>query len=187
MDQPGCLDVGGQTEYRVRKAEDAGGGGAAPPENHLDRSGHGRDFAQEQEERDGWRRGGWRRGLLPLDSVWVPDYVGLDGGAPFLTMIPNFRVVALSWAGCRLSSALQASSFPSRLARPRRPNRVHGGCPTGQPVLRTGRFRSGALHPASRRCSSGSIPHGSSPHGSGLSPLHENIWRGWMDFDECAT
>lgn len=84
MDQPACLDVDGQTEFRVRKAEDAGGGGAGPPQNHLDRGGHSRDFAQEQEERDGWRRVAWRRKLLPLDRVWVPDYAGLGGGAPFL-------------------------------------------------------------------------------------------------------
>jgi hypothetical protein len=55
----------------------------------------------------------------------------------------------------------QASSFPSRLAHSRRPNRVHGGCPFGQPVLRTGRSRSVALHPALLRRSHGSIPHGS--------------------------
>jgi hypothetical protein len=40
----------------------------------------------------------------------------------------------------------------------------------GPPVLRTGRSRSGALHPALRRGSSGSIPHGSSPHRGGLAP-----------------
>ncbi len=38
-------------------------------------------------------------------------------------------------------------------------------------VLRTGRSRSVALHPASRRRSYGSIPHGSSPQGNGLSPF----------------
>lgn len=65
----------------------------------------------------------------------------------------------------------QASPFARRLARPRRPNRVHGGSPHGKPALRTGRSRSGALHPALQRRSSGSIPHGSSPHRSGLSPL----------------
>ena len=71
----------------------------------------------------------------------------------------------------RLAPALQASPVARRLARPRQPNRVHVGRPAGQPVLRTGRSRSGALHPALRRRSSGSIPHGSSPHRSGLPPL----------------
>ena len=66
----------------------------------------------------------------------------------------------------------QASSFASRLAHSRRPNRVHGGSPSGPPVLRTGRSRSVALHPALLRRSYGSIPHDSSPHRSGLPPLH---------------
>jgi hypothetical protein len=74
--------------------------------------------------------------------------------------------------GSRLSPALQASSFARRLAHSHRPNRVHGGCPPGQPVLRTGRSRSVALHPALLRRSYGSIPHGSSPHRSGLPPLY---------------
>ena len=74
--------------------------------------------------------------------------------------------------GSRLSPALQASSFARRLAHPHRPNRVHGGCPRRQPVLRTGRSRSVALHPALLRRSYGSIPHGSSPHRSGLPPLY---------------
>jgi hypothetical protein len=39
-------------------------------------------------------------------------------------------------------------------------------------LLRTGRSRSVALHPALLRRSYGSIPHDSSPHRSGLSPLH---------------
>ncbi len=77
--------------------------------------------------------------------------------------------INIPWA--RLSPALQASPVTRRLARPRRPNRVHGGSPRGKPVLRTGRSRSGALHPALRRRSSSSIPHGSSPHRSGLPPL----------------
>jgi hypothetical protein len=44
--------------------------------------------------------------------------------------------------------------------------------PPGPPVLRTGRSRSVALHPALLRRSYGSIPHGSSPHRSGLPPLY---------------
>ena len=79
------------------------------------------------------------------------------------------RLPGVSASG--LSPALQASSFPSRLARPHRPNRVHGGGPFGPPVLRTGRSRSVALHPALLRRSYGSIPHDSSPHRSGLPPL----------------
>ena len=39
-------------------------------------------------------------------------------------------------------------------------------------MLRTGRSRSVALHPALRRRSRGSIPHGSPPPRSGLPPLH---------------
>src|ERR1039458_9230103 len=80
--------------------------------------------------------------------------------------------------GSRLSPALQASSFARRLAHPHRPNRVHRGCPLGQPVLRTGRSRSVALHPALLRCSYGSIPHSSSPHRSGLSPLYPTALSG---------
>ena len=80
--------------------------------------------------------------------------------------------------GSRLSPALQASSFARRLAHPHRPNRVHGGCPSGQPVLRTGRSRSVALHPALLRRSYGSIPHGSSPHRSGLPPLYPTALSG---------
>ena len=72
----------------------------------------------------------------------------------------------------------QASSLAGRLAHARRPNRVHGGHPPGQPVLRTGRSRSVALHPASRRRSYGSIPHGSSPRRSGLPPLHAPTFSG---------
>ena len=74
----------------------------------------------------------------------------------------------------RLSPALQASSFPSRLAHPRRPNRVHGGCSIEQPVLRTGRSGSVALHFVLPRRSYGSIPHGSSPHRSRLPLLYPN-------------
>src|ERR1017187_6332287 len=80
--------------------------------------------------------------------------------------------------GSGLSPALQASSFARRLAHPHRPNRVHGGCPLGQPVLRTGRSRSVALHPALLRRSYGSIPHGSSPHRSGLPPLYPTALSG---------
>src|SRR5208283_2270920 len=80
--------------------------------------------------------------------------------------------------GSRLSPALQASSFTRRLAHPHRPNRVHGGCPPEQPVLRTGRSRSVALHPALLRRSYGSIPHGSSPHRSGLPPLYPTALSG---------
>jgi hypothetical protein len=72
----------------------------------------------------------------------------------------------------RLSPALQASSFTRRLAHPRRPNRVHRDDPPGPPMLRTGRSRSVAPHPALLRRSYGSIPHDSSPHGSGLPPLY---------------
>ena len=74
----------------------------------------------------------------------------------------------------RLSPALQASPVGRRLAHPRRPNRVHGGCLPGQPVLRTGRSRSVALHLVLPRRSYGSIPHGSSPHRSRLPLLYPN-------------
>jgi hypothetical protein len=81
------------------------------------------------------------------------------------------------WSGDRPAASgfcppRQASSFDSRLAHARRPNRVHGDRPPGQPVLRTGRSRSVALHVALLGRSYGSIPHDSSPHRSGLSPLH---------------
>ena len=58
-----------------------------------------------------------------------------------------------------------------RTGHPRRPNRVPADRPSGPPGLWTGRSRSVALHPASRRRSYGSIPHDSSPHRSRLSPL----------------
>src|SRR6266540_3807345 len=72
----------------------------------------------------------------------------------------------------------QTSPFARRLVHSRRPNRVHGGDPLGPPVLRTGRSRSVALHPALPRGSYGSIPHGSSPHGSGLPPLCLPVFSG---------
>ena len=110
----------------------------------------------------------------------LPDYRGRTSGH---SVSNHQRVVrgltrlsGVSASG--LAPALQASSFPSRLAQPRRPNRVHGGLPRGKPVLRTGRSRSGALHPASRRRSSGSIPHGSSPHRGGLPPPHPLAFSG---------
>jgi hypothetical protein len=43
--------------------------------------------------------------------------------------------------------------------------------PTGEPALRTGHFRSVALHLVLPRRSYGSMPHDFSPQGSGLSPL----------------
>jgi hypothetical protein len=96
----------------------------------------------------------------------------IAGGLP---AIPSPTICV--WSGVRPDASgsfppRQASSLASRLAHSRRPNRVHGGCPPGQPVLRTGRSRSVALHPASLRRSYGSIPHDSSPHRSGLPPLH---------------
>ena len=66
---------------------------------------------------------------------------------------------------------LQASSFPSKLAHSRRPNRVHGGPPLGGPLFRTGHSRPVALHPVFPRRSYGSIPHGSLPHRNGLPPF----------------
>jgi hypothetical protein len=72
----------------------------------------------------------------------------------------------------------QASSLASRLAHSHRPNRVHSSHPPGQPVLRTGRSRSVALHSALLRRSYGSIPHGSSPHRSGLAPPYASAFSG---------
>ena len=99
----------------------------------------------------------------------------IAGGLP---AIPSPTIGATTGdrpAARRFSSSphvrLQASPLARRLARPHRPNRVHDDCPTGQPVLRTGRSRSVALHPVLPRRSYGSIPHGSSPHRSGLPPL----------------
>ena len=76
------------------------------------------------------------------------------------------------------SPALPASSITRRLARPHRPNRVHGDCPREQPVLRTGRSCSVALHPALLRRCYGSISHDSSPHRSGLPPLYPLAFSG---------
>ena len=86
----------------------------------------------------------------------------------------------------RLSPALQASSFPSRLAHPRRPNRVHGGCSIEQPVLRTGRSGSVALHFLLPRRSYGSIPHGSSPHRSRLPLPYPNAIPGALGLPLCG-
>ena len=68
----------------------------------------------------------------------------------------------------------------SRLAHSRRPNRVHGDGPRGPSVLRTGRSRSVAPHPALLRRNYGSIPHDSSPHRSGLPPLHTLAFSGTL-------
>jgi len=95
-----------------------------------------------------------------LPSLPSPTIGATTGGCP-----------AVRRLGSRLSPALQASPLARRLARPRRPNRVHVGRPAGRPVLRTGRSRCVALHLVLPRRSYASIPHGSSPHGSGLSPL----------------
>ena len=107
-----------------------------------------------------------------LTPAGLPDY---DQGhcRPFRLQPSACRPgsARLSGVSARgLSPALQASSLASRLAHPRRPNRVHGDSPHGKPVLRTGRSRSVALHPALLRRSYGSIPHDSSPHRGGLSP-----------------
>ena len=86
--------------------------------------------------------------------------------------------------GCqRVFPPRQASSFASRLAQPRRPNRVHGDCPHGLSVLRTGRSRSVALHPVLPRRSYGSIPHDSSPHRGGLPPPYPNAIPGALAAD----
>ena len=107
-----------------------------------------------------------------LTPAGLPDY---DQGhcRPFRLQPSACRPGSARLSGVSalgLSPALQASSLASRLAHPRRPNRVHGDSPHGKPVLRTGRSRSVALHPALLRRSYGSIPHDSSPHRGGLSP-----------------
>jgi hypothetical protein len=102
----------------------------------------------------------------------------IAGGLP---TIPSPTICVLSGDRPDASGSFpprQASSFPSRLTHSRRPNRVHGGGPPGPPVLRTGRSRSVALHPALLRRSYGSIPHDSSPHRSGLSPLYPSAFSG---------
>src|SRR5271167_2170447 len=54
-----------------------------------------------------------------------------------LPSIPSPTLCVLT-EGCPVASRFcpprQASSLPSRLAHSRRPNRVHGGCLTGQPM-----------------------------------------------------
>ena len=98
--------------------------------------------------------------------------------------IPSPTICAL--AGVRPAASgsgppRQASPASSRLAHPRRPNRVHGDGPHGSSVLRTGRSRSVAPHPALLRRSYGSIPHDSSPHRSGLPPLHTLAFSGALE------
>jgi len=56
----------------------------------------------------------------------------------------------------------------------------------GSSMFRTGRSRSAALHPASRRRSYGSIPHGSLPHRSGLLPLYPLALSGARARASCA-
>ena len=56
--------------------------------------------------------------------------------------------------------------------------RVQRDLPHRRSVLRSGRSRSLALHPALLRRSYGSIPHGSSPHRCGLPPLHPLAFSG---------
>ena len=114
----------------------------------------------------------WPRRVSLISALGLPTIL-----SPTIGATTGDRPVARRF-GSRLSPALQASSFARRLAHPHRPNRVHGGCPSGQPVLRTGRSRSVALHPALLRRSYGSIPHGSSPHRSGLPPLYPTALSG---------
>jgi len=115
---------------------------------------------------------GGSSGAIALNAAW-PRRVSLiiAGGLP---AIPSPTIGASTGdrpAASGLTPPRQAWPVSRKLARPRRPNRVHGGRPRGHPGLRTGRSRSAALHPALLRRSYGSIPHGSSPHKSGLPPL----------------
>ena len=112
-----------------------------------------------------------------LTPAGLPDY---DQGdcRPFRLQPSACRPGSARLSGVSalgLSPALQASSLASRLAHRRRPNRVHGDSPHGKPVLRTGRSRSVALHPALLRRSYSSIPHDSSPHRGGLSPPYDSL------------
>jgi hypothetical protein len=123
-----------------------------------------------------------RTGDRTLGPFCPPHPAGLPGflvgtSRPFRLQPSVCRPGATRLSGDsaqRLSPALQASSFARRLAHPRRPNRVHGDSPLGPSVLRTGRSRSVALHPALLRRSYGSIPHGSAPHRGGLAPPNPN-------------
>src|ERR1035441_7169037 len=81
----------------------------------------------------------WPRRVSLISALGLPTIL-----SPTIGATTGDRPVARRF-GSRLSPALQASSFARRLAHPHRPNRVHGGCPSGQPVLRTGRSRSVAL------------------------------------------
>jgi len=96
-----------------------------------------------------------------LPAIPSPTIGATTGDSPGC---PAFRLAA-SRPRYRLGQSLEGS--------PVHADRIEftAAARQGPPVLRTGRSRSGALHPASRRRSSGSIPHGSSPHGSGLAPL----------------
>ena len=111
----------------------------------------------------------WRVSLIiagVFPAIPSPTICGLSGVRP-----------AASGSG----PPRQASPASSRLAHPRRPNRVHGDGPHGSSVLRTGRSRSVAPHPALLRRSYGSIPHDSSPHRSGLPPLHTLAFSGALE------
>jgi len=118
-------------------------------------------------------------GLAP----WTP----LDpGGSPWLLcwvfrpfcLQPSARRPGVARLPADLRPPRQASPLGRRLARPRRPNRVHDGSRLGEPALRTGRSRFVALHLALLRRSYASIPHDSSPQGSGLSPLRPSTISG---------
>jgi len=93
----------------------------------------------------------------------------------------HFSASLRSTAITRLSATMPAPTgfaTHSKTRHPHRPKRVHRDRPPGRAMLRTGRSRSVALHPASWRRSYGSIPHGPSPHRSRLSRLYPLAFSG---------
>ncbi len=103
---------------------------------------------------------------LGLPTILSPTIGVTTGDRPAARRFAPYRPL------CRLRLSLEDSPIHT--------DRIEftAAVPCGQPVLRTGRSRSVALHPALLRRSYGSIPHDSSPHRSGLPPLYPTALSG---------
>src|SRR6266496_3790231 len=120
---------------------------------------------------------------LRISQADLPDYCVWSSNHSVSNHLQSVRRLR-GIAPCRSPDARgscpprQASHSARRLAHLCRPNRVHFVHLYRRTALRTGRFRSVALHPVFPRRSYGSIPHDSSPHRSGLSPLRPSTLSG---------
>src|SRR6266536_101097 len=120
---------------------------------------------------------------LRISQADLPDYCVWSSNHSVSNHLQSVRRLR-GIAPCRSPDARgscpprQASHSARRLAHLCRPNRVHFVHLYRRTALRTGRFRSVALHPVFPRRSYGSIPHDSSPHRSGLAPLRPSTISG---------